>query len=426
MGNAAEHSGRGNSATGLVCCAVATVSYLPRARVAAESWRQHVPDSPFVLLLIDGQDWPHESEPFQVVLPEELGLTPEELQTQMAIYNAFELSCALKPHFFRMLLERGASAIVFTDTDTFFYAPVTDLAEAAATSGLALIPHAARPPAPERSYLPLAHVEYRVFVGGLFNLGFIAVGRGGEAFLDWWGARLARDCLTEPAAGMYVDERWVDWAPVYFDHVVVRDSSLNVAFWNLDERELSELDGRPMVDGAPLRHFHFAGFDPAQPGRLSKYLDAAWPPPAANPALTRLLQEYAERLLESGSTELRERPYRYGTSVDGRTLGLRERAIYREAVLAAEARDVEPPPNPLDPSRVDDFTRLVDDPRSLDLLSEPARTRLEQVRPSGASRSSLGRLSRRLAPAARYALVGTHPPALDTLRIESEVVRREY
>ena len=72
---------------------------------------------------------------------------------------------------------------------------------------------------------------------------------------------------------MYVDERWVDWAPVYFDHAVVRDSSLNVAFWNLDERELSEVDGQPMVDGAPLRHFHFAGFDPSQPDRLSKYLD---------------------------------------------------------------------------------------------------------------------------------------------------------
>jgi hypothetical protein len=402
------------------------VSYLPRARVAAESWRQHHPDSPFVLLLIDGPDWPLESEPFQVVLPEDLGLTVEELRLQMAIYNAFELSCALKPHLFRLLLDQGAWAIVFTDTDTSFYAPVTDLAETAATVGLALIPHAARPPAPVRSYLPLAHVEYRRFVGGLFNLGFIAVGQGGEAFLDWWGDRLARDCLTEPAAGIYVDERWVDWAPVYFDHVVVRDSSLNVAFWNLDERELSELDGRPTVDGAPLRHFHFAGFDPAQPDRLTKYLDGAWPPPAANPALTRLLQEYAERLLECGSTELRERPYKYGMSAGGRPLGLRERAVYREAVLAAEARNTEPPPNPLDPSRIDDFERLVDDPASLDPLSEQAKSRLAQVRPSGMSRSSLGRMSRRVRPAVRYALVGRHPPPLEPLRVESEAVRSEY
>ena len=417
---------RGGTASRTVCCAVATVSYLPRARVAAESWRRHHPDSPFVLLLIDGQDWPHESEPFQVVLPEEIGLAPEELEIQKAIYNAFELSCALKPHLFRLLLDQGASAIVFTDTDTFFYAPVTDLADTAASAGLALIPHAARPPAAVRGYLPLAHIEYRRFVGGLFNLGFIAVGQGGEAFLEWWGERLARDCLTEPAGGMYVDERWVDWAPAYFEHAVVRDSSLNVAFWNLDERELSELDGRPMVDGAPLRHFHFAGFDPSQPDRLSKYLDDAWAPPVADPVLTRLLQEYAELLLERGSEELRKRPYKYGASAGGRPLGLRERAVYREAVLAAEARHAEPPPNPLDPSRVDDFERMLDDPATLGLLSTQAQARLGQVRPSGVSRSSFGRLTRRLVPATRYALFGRNPPALDALRVESEVVRREY
>ena len=302
---------RDGSQSRTVCCAVATVSYLARARVAAESWQRHHPGSPFVLLLIDGQDWPRDNEPFRIVLPEELGLAPEELAIQQAIYDAFEFSCALKPHFFRLLLDQGASAVVFTDTDTIFYAPVHDLAHAAATSGLALIPHAARTPPPVRRYLPLSHIEYRQFVGGLFNLGFIAVGQRGGAFLDWWGDRLARDCLAEPAAGMYADERWVDWAPVYFDHVVVKDSSLNVAFWNLDERELGELDGRPMVDGAPLRHFHFAGFDPRRPERLSKYLDEAWPAPPPSPVLERLMQEYAERLLECGSEELLDRPYKY-------------------------------------------------------------------------------------------------------------------
>ena len=55
-----------------------------------------------------------------------------------------------------------------------------------------------------------------------------------------------------------------------------------------------------------------------------------------------------------GSEELRERPYGYGFSAEGRSLGLRERAIYREAVLAAEARGADPPPNPFDSSRVQD------------------------------------------------------------------------
>ena len=65
--------------TAFVGCTAGTVSYLPRARVAAESWRQYHPESPFYVLLIDGQDWVGESEPFEVVRPEELGLATEEL-----------------------------------------------------------------------------------------------------------------------------------------------------------------------------------------------------------------------------------------------------------------------------------------------------------------------------------------------------------
>ena len=142
--------------------------------------------------------------------------------------------------------------------------------------------------------------------------------------------------------------------------------------------------------------------------------------------LTRLLQAYAERLLAHGSEDLLGRRYKYGVTSGGRPLGLRERAIYREAVLAAEARGSESPPSPFDPSRVAEFERLVDDPSSLDWLSPEARARLEQVRRSGLSRSSLPRLRRRLAPAARYALFGRNPTAPDPLRVESDIVRREY
>ena len=108
-------------------------------------------------------------------------------------------------------------------------------------------------------------------MNGLFNTGLLAVGPSGSAFLDWWVGWLARDCLREGSAGMWVDQLWIDWAPIYFEHLIVRDSSLNVGYWNLDERELSESDGTPTIDGAPLRHFHFVGFDPRRPELLSIY-----------------------------------------------------------------------------------------------------------------------------------------------------------
>ena len=140
-----------------------------------------------------------------------------------------------------------------------------------------------------------------------------------------------------------------------------------------------------------------------------------------------LLQRYAERLLESGSDELRERPYGYGVSAGGRSLGHRERSLYREAVLGAEFRDQEPPPNPFDPSSIEEFDRLVDDPASLRSLSPQARKRIERLREPGVALSSLPRIGKRLLPALRYALTETSPPSLEVHgRVASDVVRQEY
>jgi len=418
---------------GFVGCTAGTVSYLPRARVAAESWRQHHPESPFYVLLIDGDDWPAEDEQFEVVRPQEIGLGSEELAVQQGIYDAYELSCALRPYLIRLLLEQDAEAVVFTDTDTCFYAPVADLAGTASEFGLVLIPQTARP-APNRIYFPLTEVEYRDVLNGFYNPGLFGVGASGADFLDWWADRLARDCLREPAAGMWTDQQWLDWAPVYFEHLIMRDSSLNVGFWNLDEREIHELDGRPAIDGAPLRHFHFAGFDPRRAEHLSTYREddvrfvgRGWPPTPSPPVLTCLLQEYAQRLNESGVEELRERPYPYDVSAGGRRLGRRERSIYREAVLAAEAQGADLPPNPFDPRRIDEFERLVDDPASLRSLSPQAQKRLELVRPPGWSLSSLTRVSKRLVAGARYALTEAPPPDLAIRgRTPSDTVRLEY
>jgi hypothetical protein len=420
-----------------VGCTAGTVSYLPRARVAAESWRLHHPESPFYVLLVDGDDWPAQDEPFEIVRAAELPLSPEELAVQQGIYDAYELSCALRPRLIRLLLEHDAAAVVFADSDTCFYAPVDDLASAAVETGLVLLPTSTGH-VTERRYFPAGQIEYRQWMNGLFNCGLLAVGQRGLNFVEWWAGWLARDCLREPAAGMWVDQLWLDWAPVYFEHRILRDNSLNVAFWNLDEREPHELAGRPAVGGAPLRHFHFAGFDPHRPELLSTYyaeLASLYaqeygrdlPSRPSNPVLGDLLRQYAEALVRSGNEELRERPYDYGTSAGGRPLERRERAVYREAVLAAEARGTDLPPNPFDPSRIEEFDRLIDDPASLRSLSPQAQKRLELVRPPGLSLSSLTRIGGRLAAAARYALTEQPPPDLEIHgRTPSDTVRLEY
>ena len=177
--------------------------------------------------------------------------------------------------------------------------------------------------------------------------------------------------FKEPAAGIWVDQLWADWAPMYFRHTIVRDSSLNVAFWNLDERDLHEADGKPAIEGAPLRHFHFAAFDPD--GRTS--FRRTWPTcrrhqtPSSPASWSSTPTVYGSAATTSCASALTAT-----ASARWGEFGPRERAIYREAVLAAEARSADLPPSPFDSSRSDDFDRLVDDPASLHAFSPQAHS----------------------------------------------------
>ncbi len=353
---------------------------------------------------------------------------------QMGIYDAYELSCALRPYLLRLLLDRGASAAVFTDTDTCFYAPVDDLARTAADAGLALIPTddpsgprttllsrrpARVPPHHERSLQPRAAggrpEGERVprLVGsparprlpqrtGSRHVGRPDLGRLGTALLRAYdrarllvGRRVLEPGRARPGrAGGQARGRRHSASPL----------------------PLRRLRSAPA--GASLHLFRGAnGLHRTQLACV--HLRARFS--------TRLLRDYADRLLASDDEELRDRPYGHGVSAGGRPLGPRERTIYREAVLAAEARREDPPPSPFDPSRIDDFERLVDDPASLRSLSAQAQRRLEDLRPPGISVSSFSRVGRRLLAAPSYVLTDQSPPDPEAPgRVGSDRVRLEY
>jgi hypothetical protein len=73
--------------------------------------------------------------------------------------------------------------------------------------------------------------------------------------------------------GMFVDQLWVNFAPLYYEDVFVsRHLGLNVAYWNLHERVISN-DNEPyeINQKYPLVFFHFSGYSPEKPTQISKY-----------------------------------------------------------------------------------------------------------------------------------------------------------
>ncbi|HVW19139.1 MAG TPA: hypothetical protein VHB30_12915, partial [Solirubrobacteraceae bacterium] len=274
-------------------------------------------------------------------------------------------------------LDGGAEIAVHVDADTDVHASLADAVEPARRHGIVLSPHFLAPPPADG----LSPDEFEKQRTGVFNSGFVAVGRAGVPFLAWWSSRVARDCLFDDPMGAHADQRWLDYVPSYFDHHVCRDAGVNVAQWNVAERPIGWDGSAYTAGGRPLRSFHFAGFDPDRPDTPGAY---GWATPlrldaVEQPALQRLCREYAGKLLAAGLAEARATRYRYATTAAGTPLDAWRRRAYRELLLAAEAQGADIP-DPFDAARSLELERLLARPARSGLLSPAARARLRDAR----------------------------------------------
>jgi len=126
--------------------------------------------------------------------------------------------------------------------------------------------------------------------------------------------------------------------PGYFSHAILTDPGYNVAYWNLDNRNVESDGDQYWVNDEPLHFFHFSGYEPAKPWVLSKYV-------ADNPrvvlsehkAVHALCDEYRSQLQAAEADARDSRPYRFNTLPTGERITPLIRSIYRNALL--ECRD---------------------------------------------------------------------------------------
>lgn len=347
----------------LVAGTIVACNYLPYARVLAESFLAHHPGYRFVTLLVDGGP-EHVTGPAavdgagEVVILDHLPVDTATLHRMAAMYTVLELSTALKPAFLQLLV-RDAPAALYLDPDMQVIGPLHDAFAGALDAGIALTPHVISP-MPRDGLQP---DEEQIRHAGIFNLGFIGVSADAMAFLRWWHERLELDAVVDVAAGLFTDQRWIDWVPGLFEAVVMRDRGLNVAYWNLHERPLTSHDGQIRAGGQPLRLLHFSGYDPARPWQLSKHAPSA---PrvriSGSPLLGELCDSY-RAALERHGWQHRATHYGWATTPGGVTLDPVVRRTIRDSMLGAAAGIDVPPPDPFaGRSSTEEFTAWLDSP----------------------------------------------------------------
>lgn len=301
-------------------------NYFPYARILLSSLRRYHPEASLFLCLADIKSAGELGiDGVEIIEASELGI-PNFFDFAFR-YDIMEFNTALKPFIMRFLLEElNFKQVIYLDPDIELFAPMTAVLEALNQGyNFVLTPHITAPA--ETTEYP---DDIGIMKAGVYNLGFLAVDNSEASitFLHWWGRRLRFYCLNQQEKGLFVDQKFIDLLPIFWEKVkILRDSNLNVAYWNLWQRKLEKTTAGWQVDGKPLVFFHFSGIDVNQPQRLSKHTTRF--NGSLEPALQSLIDSYIAQLqLFEDKTPLKP-VYGYGTFSNGVPITNLMRECYR-------------------------------------------------------------------------------------------------
>jgi hypothetical protein len=312
---------------GLHVFTCAAVNYLPKVRALCRSIRRHHPEATIHLVLADERPaWLSlEDEPFDSVMPiDTLGI--DNWRAWSFTHNIVELSTAIKPFALQRLLERpDCETALYFDPDMVLFSRVDDIIATLGESNLALTPHQTEPERTQEAVLDNEVTSLRM---GVFNLGFIGVKNGAEGrrFAAWWADRTYHFCRAEVHNGLFTDQKWINFAPIFFDGVAILKSPRhNVATWNLTTRTFTgDVHSGFRVNSQPLGFYHFTGFDSGA-HRVMAVKNAS-----GNTAVQELIGWYERETAPARGDPVNQTPWAFGRFSDGTPINPQHRWVYRE------------------------------------------------------------------------------------------------
>lgn len=244
---------------------ICSYSNINQAIVLHESIKKNTSDIfTFFCFLIDEipTELNIEDNSFKLVQIAELKKSVAEFEKLNSMYNPFELCCALKPFCGEYLLKisQENDLIIYLDSDILFYSDIKTVVEEIGTYDILLTPHfTSEPP----DYNKISELD--INNTGMYNGGFLAFIKNANTyeFIKWWKEKTKKFCFTDFEKGMFVDQIWLNFVPLYFKNVLISNhKGLNVAYWNFHERNLSltSYNSWKVNNEVPLIFIHYSGF----------------------------------------------------------------------------------------------------------------------------------------------------------------------
>lgn len=294
----------------------------------AKSIKKHMPDAKVNLCMVE-ENIPQQARDFpfydHIVLAKDLGF-PNFYQ-HVFKHNAVEACTSIKARLFLYLLNLYPkhNKFIFLDGDTKIYGPFVELNEILNTHSIVVTPHILQP---EASIDRVKSTELTLSKFGMYNLGFIAIRRSENAnrFLNWWASRLEMFCYIDAEKQIFTDQRWIDYAPTFFDVHILKHHGYNKAPWNLYHRQvLLSNDNKYIVNDQYLRFFHFSGVLRVK-GEYNHWIKTH---SGVNDVMIHMVEEYINEIMEYTQNLKKEEPWSYDYFTSGEKIDMRSRMNYR-------------------------------------------------------------------------------------------------
>lgn len=305
-------------------------NYLAQALTLRESFLKHNPSLNFYIFLADKIDG---VEDVDGVVTLDKSWIPDWVNMAYK-YDVIEFNTSIKPFCFGKLFKEGYEKVIYLDPDIYVTRPLDYIYECLNNKSVVLTPHYCD----IEEHFDGAVSEETFNKAGIYNLGFCALknDKVGQEIAKWWQNRLQYRCYSKSSEGLFVDQKWMDYIPGFFPDATCVSShhGMNVAIWNLHERELfiDEKQGymirrKKTGDEFPLLFFHFSGFDPFETTIINRRH------PQFNvttyPSFKPIIEEYRERVYANGYDRFSKMNYGFNHYSDGGVITPLQRRMFR-------------------------------------------------------------------------------------------------
>ena len=313
-------------------------NYLAMALTLGDSLAKVHPEYDFKIFLADESDETIRGflSKYQIIEVKDIGI--ENWKDLAFKYDVSEFSTSIKPFCFEYLVnESNYTNLMYFDPDIYIFNQLSIIEERLRDHFCVITPHASDLEIEWSGAVP----EENSLISGVFNLGFIAFRNNDQSrfVFRWWKEKLRRKCYLERLEGLFYDQNWIQFLASSFheDVCVLKDYGFNVAWWNLHERIVEYQGEIPTIlhKGDRTQHkcvfFHFSGFNVLDRTVInSRYRKNPFFVLKHQPDLSRLFNEYADRVVANGHGPLKNLDYKFNHFENGFVVTKLHRRIYKE------------------------------------------------------------------------------------------------